>query len=74
MFAANRTDRVSGRITLLISSIITIKGIKGYGVPKGTKCAKKPLIFLIVEKIIYPSHSGRAKETVKVKCLEEVKI
>lgn len=29
MFAAKRTERVKGRIILLINSIITIKGIKG---------------------------------------------
>ena len=29
IFAANRTDRVKGRITLLINSIMTMNGIKG---------------------------------------------
>lgn len=45
-FAANRTDRVIGRIKLLTSSINTIKGISTYGVPTGTKCAKILPIFI----------------------------
>ena len=38
--AARRTERVIGRITLLIVSIITINGIRNGGVPRGTRCAK----------------------------------
>lgn len=37
ILAANRTARVKGRIRDLTVSIITITGIKGVGVPKGTK-------------------------------------
>lgn len=37
MLAANRTDRVIGRIKFLTSSIITIKGIRAVGVPSGIK-------------------------------------
>lgn len=39
MFAIKRTDRVIGRITFLIDSIRTIKGIKAEGVLWGTKWA-----------------------------------
>ena len=39
MLAANRTERVSGRIILLVISIKTIKGINTGGVPRGTKWA-----------------------------------
>ena len=39
IFAASRTARVPGRMTPLTSSIRTIKGIKGYGVPSGTRWA-----------------------------------
>lgn len=39
IFAASRTARVPGRITFLIVSIKTIRGISGPGVPAGTKCA-----------------------------------
>lgn len=39
MLAAKRTAKVPGRITFLIVSIKTIKGINGPGVPKGTKWA-----------------------------------
>ena len=37
ILAANRTERVIGRITALVSSITTIKGARGPGLPKGTK-------------------------------------
>lgn len=37
IFADKRTDKVIGRIKLLINSIITINGISITGVPKGTK-------------------------------------
>ncbi len=38
MLAASRMAKVKGRITDLTDSIITITGIKGAGVPSGTKC------------------------------------
>lgn len=37
IFAIRRTERVIGRITLLIDSMSTIKGIKAVGVLWGTK-------------------------------------
>lgn len=37
MLALSRTANDPGRIIFLIDSIITIKGIRGYGVPIGTK-------------------------------------
>jgi len=49
ILAANRTDRVIGRISLLTISIITIKGINATGVPRGTKCEKKKFILYTVE-------------------------
>jgi hypothetical protein len=38
MLATKRTERVSGRMTFLISSTNTIKFISAIGVPLGTKC------------------------------------
>jgi hypothetical protein len=73
MLAANRTERVIGRIIFLIISIITIKGIRGAGVPKGTKCAKKFNVLLVMEKIINPNQKGSASERVMAKCLVDVK-
>lgn len=67
ILAANRTDNVIGRITFLISSIMTIKGIRTYGVPIGTKCAKNLFIFLTVENNINPNQMDKAKEILKVK-------
>ena len=37
IFAISRTAKVPGRIMLLIISIHTMKGIRGVGVPVGTK-------------------------------------
>ena len=39
IFAASRTAKVPGRITFLMVSIKTIRGIKGPGVPAGTRWA-----------------------------------
>lgn len=39
MLAARRIASVAGRIVFLIVSITTIKGIKGVGVPRGTRWA-----------------------------------
>ena len=72
IFAARRTERVKGRITLLTISIKTIKGIRAGGVPKGTRCANIALGVRMHPISIWPSHRGSAKATVKVKCLEEV--
>lgn len=45
ILADSRIANVPGRITFLIVSIQTIKGIKTGGVPWGTKCANIWLIF-----------------------------
>ena len=37
ILADSRTAKVPGRMTFLIVSIRTIKGIRGPGVPKGTR-------------------------------------
>lgn len=47
IFAAKRTDSVSGRIKFLIVSIHTINGIKIGGVPWGTKWANICCVLLI---------------------------
>ena len=46
ILAASRTLKVKGRIRFLTISIKTIKGTRGRGVPRGTKCAKELLVFL----------------------------
>lgn len=74
MFAAKRTERVIGRIKLLMISMITIKGINGEGVPVGTRWAKKSVILLIRLNIINPNHKGRAKDKVIAKWLVAVKV
>jgi hypothetical protein len=74
IFAASRTASVPGRITLLIVSIQTMKGIRTAGVPCGTKWANICCVWLIHPYTIKLSHKGRAKARVKAKWLELVKI
>lgn len=72
ILAANRTDKVIGRIILLTISISTINGIKTPGVPKGTKCAKKDLKSKTTELAITAIHIGSAIVKVKVRWADEV--
>lgn len=74
ILAAKRTDKVSGRIDDLIISIITIKGIRATGVPKGTRWASIAWGVFKIASVICPTHSGKASVTEKVKCLEAVKV
>lgn len=74
ILAARRTDRVIGRIMFLIISIITMKGIKGAGVPIGTRWARNSVMLLIILNIINLIQKGRASESVIAKCLVEVKV
>ena len=74
ILAANRIDKVNGRIILLTVSIITITGIKNPGVPLGTKWANKLLYWKIIDIIILPNHNGKAIVSVNLMCLVLVKI
>lgn len=74
IFAVNRTAKVPGRITLLIVSMQTMKGIKTAGVPWGTKWANICWVWLIHPYNIKLNHKGKAKAKVKVKWLVLVKI
>jgi hypothetical protein len=64
---------VKGRITDLTVSIITITGIKGAGVPSGTKWAAMLLNWRKIDHAIEPSQRGRERANVKTRCLDEVK-
>ena len=64
MLAANRTERVTGRMRFLTSSIITMKGIKAAGVLIGTRWVKKFIVLLVVENKMKPSQKGRARDKV----------
>ena len=74
IFADKRTAKVPGRITFLIVSIITIKGISTEGVPWGTRCANICFVLLIHPNNIKLSHRGKARESVIVIWLVLVKI
>jgi len=74
MLAANRIDKVPGRIILLMVSIITITGINTEGVPIGTKWVNIWLYWKIIDQIIPPNHKGNANLKVITKCLVLVKI
>ena len=58
ILAANRIARVSGRISLLIVSIITIKGIKITGVLLGIKCTSVLDVLFNQEYINVANHRG----------------
>lgn len=72
MLADRRIERVKGRITLLTSSIITIKGIRIGGVLRGTKWASIKNGTFTIPINMCPNHRGRANVIVKVRWLEEV--
>lgn len=72
ILAASRTERVSGRITLLIISIRTINGIRTGGVPSGTRCASMEAGDFSVPISMCPTHRGIAIPMVKIMWLEEV--
>jgi len=72
MLAARRTDRVKGRMKLLISSIITMKGIKAPGVPNGTRWASILLGDDTQAHVMWPTQIGRAKENAAVRWAVEV--
>ena len=74
ILAANRIDKVIGRIIFLTVSIITIIGIKNEGVPKGTRWANNLLYWKIIENNIVPNQIGKARTNVIDKCLVLVKI
>lgn len=73
IFAASRTARVPGRITFLIVSISTIRGIRGPGVPAGTKCANMCCVWLIQPNNINDNQRGNLSDSVRARCLVEVK-
>lgn len=60
ILAVSRTDRVMGRIALLVSSIITISGIRALGVPRGTKCASVFLVFMMEKNMIELAQAEKA--------------
>lgn len=74
ILAANRTDKVIGRIIFLVVSINTMKDESIIGVPFGTKWENILFVFFIHpynRKII---HIGIAKVNVIIICLVAVKI
>jgi len=68
MLAVNRTDKVIGRIKILIDSINTIKFIKKTGVPCGTRWIKNLFVFLNIPKIKVLIHRVIAKNKLRVTC------
>lgn len=62
ILADKRTARVSGRMIILIDSIITIKNINPIGQPKGTKCLKRLFIWCIAPYNIILVHNNNLKE------------
>lgn len=74
MLAVSRIIRVSGRINELIDSMITIKGTRAVGVPVGTRCAIKCLVFSDIIFNVIVIQIGRDRYNVVDMCLVGVKI
>lgn len=74
ILAVNRIANVAGRISILVDSIITIKGINMAGVPWGTKCLNNTLVKFTILNIIIPNQIGRDIVILILKCLVELKI
>ena len=74
MFAASRKERVIGRTIFLVVSIRTRNGFNQSGAPLGSSLAKKVYGANRREDRISISHSGRAKESVKIRCLDRLNI
>lgn len=74
MLAANRTARVIGRISSLVVSMITIRGIRVVGVPWGVRWDIRSFVYLIIEKVNIPIHSDKENDKVNLRWLVGVKI
>lgn len=74
IFAVRRILSVIGRISNLIDSINTIKGINNVGVPDGVKWANIIFVWLIQLKSIIPIHIGRESDIQNLIWLEAVKM
>lgn len=73
MLAVSRTAKVMGRMRSLIVSMITIKGIRGAGVPWGVIWVIRSFEYLMAEKVIIPSHKDEENEKVNLRWLVGVK-
>ena len=74
MLAANRTDKVIGRMIFLVSSINTIKGAKNIGVPCGTRWARTDFTWTITLRKFNPIHATKLRVKVKIIWEEAVKM
>lgn len=74
MLAANRIDKVKGRIICLILSINTINGAKIRGAPSGTKCAALSLNLLVHPIKKKDNHNTNPNPKVIIGCAVPVKI
>jgi hypothetical protein len=66
--AVKRTHKVMGRIRLLTSSIITMKFIKGTGVPWGSRWESMWLVFFVHPKVMMVSHVASERGRVIGRC------
>lgn len=74
ILAANRNDRVKGRTNTLVVSIRTKNGFSQSGAPSGRKWAVDFLGLCENLDIINLIQIGRPKVSVKIKCLEVLKV
>ena len=72
MLAANRNDSVIGRTIFLVVSMRTKNGFNQSGAPLGRSLAKKVYGAYSRDEVISINHNGRAKERVKIRCLDRL--
>lgn len=74
ILAARRNDRVRGRTTILVVSMITRNGFSQSGAPSGNRWA---IVFFGLRNVldrINLSHIGNPRERVNIKCLDVLKV
>jgi hypothetical protein len=74
ILAANRNDRVIGRTTTLVDSIITRNGFNQSGAPSGRKWAIDFFKLCVKVDKINLSQIGSPNDMVKIKCLEVLNV
>jgi hypothetical protein len=74
MLAANRNDRVRGRTSTLVVSIITKNGFSQSGAPSGRKCAVDGFGACMNLEKIRLSHKGKPSVRVKIRWLERLNV
>ena len=74
MFAAKRNDRVIGRTTILVVSIIIKNGFSQLGAPSGSKWAREAFVSFVYDDRIKDIHIGNPNLIVKIRWLDKLNL